>query len=194
MWLDSYQPIILGSKSPRRKELLKQIIPEFEVLASETDESYPENLLPNQIAEFVANKKARAYSQDQIIEKILITADTIVTINHEILGKPKGKQEAIDMLTKLSGKSHDVITGVCLRLSSDIETFHETTKVYFKPLSQKEIEYYIDNFKPYDKAGAYGIQEWIGLTAIEKIEGCYYNVVGLPVSALYRKLMSFNNK
>ncbi|PCH68218.1 MAG: septum formation protein Maf [Bacteroidetes bacterium] len=188
------QPIILGSKSPRRKELLKQIIPDFEVLVEETDESYPKNLLPHQIAEFVANAKSSVYSEDQITEKILITADTIVAINEEILGKPKDKQEAINMLTKLSGKHHDVITGVCLRLNSNMETFHETTTVHFKSLSPNDIEYYLDNFKPYDKAGAYGIQEWIGLTAIEKIEGCYYNVVGLPVSALYSKLLAFGTK
>jgi len=180
---------ILASQSPRRKELLEQFGLKFSTQVRPVDESFPESMNPSEAAEYLALKKGNAFKQKELAEKtMVITADTVVAIGDEILGKPQGPQHAKQMLKKLSGKPHEVITGVLLKTAGREMVFSATTKVYFKNLSHAEIDYYIREFKPFDKAGAYGIQEWIGFAAIEHIEGSYFNVVGLPVHALYQKL------
>ncbi len=190
--LNKYQ-VILASKSPRRALLLKELGLKFKVghLVGPA-EVYPENLSNTAIAQYLAELKASVYTQEiKDSNKLVITADTIVCTTTEVLGKPGGKVEAIEMLHKLSGKAHAVITGVTIMSNSKKITFAVSTKVYFKHLSAEEINYYIDRYKPFDKAGAYGIQEWIGMTGIEKIEGSYFNVVGLPVQKLYTELLKF---
>lgn len=190
--LNKYQ-VILASKSPRRALLLKELGLKFKVghLVGPA-EVYPENLSNTAIAQYLAELKASVYTQEiKDSNKLVITADTIVCTATEVLGKPGGKEEAIEMLHKLSGKAHAVITGVTIMSNSKKITFAVSTKVYFKHLSAEEINYYIDRYKPFDKAGAYGIQEWIGMTGIEKIEGSYFNVVGLPVQKLYTELLKF---
>ena len=180
--------IILGSKSPRRQELLKSILSEFETITKDVEEIIPANTNPEDAAKYLSQLKASAYNEEIKNDKTIITSDTVVLLEHLILGKPKDKQEAFEMLSSLSGKSHNVITGVCIKNIDDEVLFDVTTKVYFKTLSEEEINYYIDTYQPFDKAGAYGIQEWIGMIGVEKIEGCFYNVMGLPVSTLYKKL------
>lgn len=181
---------ILASKSPRRQELLKQMGLDFRVVLKDVDESYPEGLNPAETALYIAEKKADAFSDFERDEAI-ITADTIVCIEDTILGKPQNSEEAFEMLSLLSGRKHEVITGVCLRGHTRKRSFYERTEVYFNTLSHSEINYYIENYKPFDKAGAYGIQEWIGLTGINKIIGSYSNVVGLPTQRLYEELKAF---
>ena len=181
-------PIILASKSPRRQELLSGMGIDFRVVLKEVDESYPENLSPSEIALYISEKKAKAFDES-ITNEIVITADTIVSIDGRILGKPEGEDHASEMLTLLSGKKHEVITGVSLLKAHKIHSFYDTTEVYFNHLSPEQIHYYIRNYKPLDKAGAYGIQEWIGFIAINKIVGSYPNVVGLPTQRLYEELM-----
>jgi len=163
----------------------------FEVLVKEYDESYPEHLSGEQIASYIASAKARCFRKDIAIDEIVITADTIVWCNNKLLGKPLDEADAFAILSEISGNTHDVITGVTILSAEKEKTFTETTKVTFAPLTGEEISYYISNFKPYDKAGAYGIQEWIGLVACSRIEGSYFNVVGLPVERLYRELKEF---
>ena len=185
--------LILASKSPRRKELLKNLNLNFEVLVKETaDETLPENIPSEKAAGYLAVKKASFY-KDEIkqTDAILITADTIVLCNNKIFGKPANYDEAFKMLRSLSGKAHEVITGVALTSMEKQVVFDSTTKVFFKELTDEEIDYYITHFKPYDKAGAYGIQEWIGMTGITHIEGSYFNVVGLPVQKIYSELIIF---
>ena len=179
------QPVILASGSPRRKELLSSAGISFKVVVKEIDESYPDTLHADEVAQYLAQKKSAAYDEEVQNGNHVITADTVVCIEDSILNKPKNAQEAEEMLLLLSGKAHRVITGVCLRGPGFTECFQSVTTVIFKKLSLSEIRYYIENFKPFDKAGAYGIQEWIGLTGIEKIDGSYFNVVGLPVKELY---------
>ena len=180
--------IVLASKSPRRQELLKSILSDFEVIVKEVEEIVPVDIQTRDAAKYLASLKASAYTQEINNGKTIITSDTIVLSDNKILGKPNDKQEAFEMLSSLSGKTHEVVTGVSIK-SKDSETvFDELTKVTFKPLSEDEINYYIENYKPFDKAGAYGIQEWIGMIAVEKIEGCFYNVMGLPVSKVYKEL------
>lgn len=183
--------IILASKSPRRKELLAGLDIEFETRIKEVDESYSDDIPAIEVAEFLANKKAKAFKSDLKENEIIITSDTVVICNGEILEKPKSKIQAFDMLSKLSGKSHKVITGVCLMSVDKIELFSETTKVWFKELTCDEMNYYIKKYEPFDKAGSYGIQEWIGYIGIDKIEGTYFNVMGLPVNLVYQKLIQF---
>jgi septum formation protein len=184
--------IILASKSPRRQQLLKELGFDFKIKTKDVEEDFPHGLSNSEIAIFLCEKKAAAFSESEISEnEILITADTIVCRENKILNKPGDRAHAIEMLSELSGKMHEVITGVCLRSRSKSQSFFDSTNVYFRNLSQSEIAYYVDNFKPFDKAGAYGIQEWIGLTGIQKIEGSYFNVVGLPTEKLYRALMEF---
>ena len=184
--------IILASASPRRKQLLEELGIPFKVQTKNVEESFPPELKPNQVAAFLSTLKANAFHDDELTERtLIITADTIVTINGEILGKPTDREDAIQILQQLSGKGHEVITGVTIRSKQKQVVFSVNTKVYFKQLSTAEIEYYIDTFKPFDKAGAYGIQEWIGHAAIEKIEGSYFNVMGLPTHRLYEELMLF---
>jgi len=183
--------IILASKSPRRKELLAGLDIEFETRTKDVDESYSDTLSTHKVAEFLADKKAKAFKAELQINEIVITSDTVVICEGEILEKPKSKIQAFDMLSKLSGKSHEVVTGVCLMSTEKTELFSDTTRVWFKALSCDEINYYIKKYKPFDKAGSYGIQEWIGFIGIEKIEGTYFNVMGLPVNLLYKKLQLF---
>ncbi|MEI7500647.1 MAG: Maf family nucleotide pyrophosphatase [Bacteroidota bacterium] len=184
--------IILASQSPRRQYLLKELGLDFEIRTTNINEVYPEGLLPHEIAIFLADLKAASFDVTRIDEKaIIITADTIVSVGNEILGKPSSYGEAVAMLQKLSGRKHDVITAVCLYSKNKKHLFHVLSSVYFKELSLEEIEYYIDNFQPFDKAGGYGIQEWIGYIGINKIEGSFFNVMGLPVKELYEELLKF---
>ena len=179
--------IVLGSQSPRRKELLSLMNIDFRVEVQEVEESYPENLTPFEIAIHIASKKAKAF-KGLSANELLITADTIVAQHQHILGKPKDAAHAKEMIQQLAGNTHEVITAVAFQYQSQLITFHDCTKVYMNPLSEAEINHYIENYKPYDKAGAYGIQEWIGLVAIQKIEGSYTNVMGLPTEKLYQAL------
>jgi len=185
--------IVLASQSPRRKELLAHLNIPFEVLVKEdVEEVFPEEMLSVNVPAYLARLKAKPYSKDCQKDNILvITADTIVFCDQQILGKPKDREEAITMLNSLSGKAHEVITGVALTAENKQTDFTVSTKVFFKTLTSEEIEFYVDNYKPYDKAGAYGIQEWIGMIGIERIEGSYFNVVGLPVQKLYTELKRF---
>ncbi|MCG8581571.1 MAG: Maf family nucleotide pyrophosphatase [Bacteroidales bacterium] len=187
------QKIILASQSPRRKELLSHLQIPFDVLVKDSgDEIFPDDMPAEEVPVYLAIQKARPYKTD--IEKdnvIVITADTIVCCDHHILGKPTDKDEAVNMLQMLSGRQHEVITGVTLTSAQKQQTFTVSTKVFFKELTLDEIHFYIDNYKPFDKAGAYGIQEWIGMIGIERIEGSYFNVVGLPVQRLYTELNKF---
>jgi septum formation protein len=183
------RPILLASNSPRRKELLAGLGYTFEVRLKEVHEDFPEHLQREEVAEYLASHKADAYKAE-LQDEILITADTIVCLGDRILNKPADEKEAFAMLRDLSGTSHEVITGVCLLTSDSKTVFHDVTKVYFKALTDEEIHYYIRHYKPFDKAGAYGIQEWIGMIGIEKIEGSYFNVVGLPVQKLYTHLQN----
>ncbi len=183
--------IILGSSSPRRKDLLGLIINNFKIMDSKFKEDYPEKLKDKEVSEFLAIKKSD-YLLGNIVENdILITADTIVLKGNRVLNKPKNALEAKEMLCLLSDGSHKVITSICIRDQRRMLVFSTITKVFFKPLSNDEITYYINEYKPFDKAGGYGIQEWIGLIGITNIEGSYFNVVGLPISQLYQKLIQF---
>ncbi|CAN5346069.1 Maf-like protein [soil metagenome] len=180
--------IILASKSPRRQELLKLMGIEFRVCLKEVDESYPDNLTPEEVAVYIAHKKAEAFDET-IGDEVVITADTIVCVDDLILGKPETQQHAIEMLQMLSGRMHRVITGVCLLYQHQYHTFYDVSEVHFGKLTDAEIETYVSKYMPMDKAGSYGIQERIGLLGIEKINGSYTNVVGLPTEKLYRELM-----
>ena len=183
--------IILASRSPRRRQLLHDMDLKFDVVIREYEESYPANLKGEEIALYLARQKSESFKKKISVNEIVITADTIVWCNNEVLGKPADLNDARRMIRALSGNTHEVITGVALLSSSKERVFADTTKVTFERLSEEEIDYYIDNFKPYDKAGAYGIQEWIGVAACSRIEGSYFNVVGLPVQKLYKELKEF---
>lgn len=186
--LDKYN-IILCSNSPRRKELLKGLGISFRTRVIENiDESYDKNLSGIEIVEMITQKKAAAYKQTMNLNELIITADTIVYANGKVLGKPKDRHDAIRMLGLLSGKSHEVITGVCVQTFNKQILFSTSTKVEFMSLTDDEIEFYIDNYHPFDKAGAYGIQEWIGFIGVKSIQGSFYNVMGLPIQKLYTKL------
>jgi len=186
--------IILASASPRRKELLTKAGFQFKVIKANIKETYPANLPSEQIAEYIAEQKAIAVASTIKVKKaIIIAADTIVLHKNTMLGKPKNKQEAYETLQQLSNTQHQVITGVCIKSITQSELFSATTQVYFSKVSHAEIEYYINNYEVMDKAGSYAIQDWIGLTKINKIEGCYFNVMGLPMSLLYQKLSLFLN-
>lgn len=182
--------LILASNSPRRKELLGKLDVEFEVKVKEVPEDYPPALHREQIAEYLANHKAEAY-RAELQDQIIITADTIVVLEDLVLNKPASAAEANQMLHALSGKVHEVITGVCLLSREKKDLFHDITRVCFKDLSAGEINYYVQNYQPFDKAGAYGAQEWMGMVAIDWIEGSYFNVMGLPVHKLYAHLQNF---
>lgn len=184
----SNKNIILGSASPRRAELLKNIGVKFEIKTYATDESYPDHLKPYQIAEYLAKKKSKPFIKVIGNSDLVITADTIVNNNGVILNKPTNYIEAFEMLSSLSGKDHSVITGVAITTKSEQIVFHSSSTVSFCELSEKEINYYIKNFKPFDKAGSYGIQEWIGEIAVFEIKGSYENVIGLPTQELYKVL------
>ena len=181
--------IILASGSPRRQQFLKELDVDFEIQLKDIEEIYPEHLQAEEITNFLAKLKASAFVADLKENDILITSDTIVWLNNKALGKPKDYDDAFEMLTEMSGTTHKVITSVCLKTTDKEIIFYEETLVTFTKLSSDEIKYYLNNYKPFDKAGSYGIQEWIGLVAIEKIEGSYANVVGLPTHRLYEELM-----
>ncbi|MCK4662667.1 MAG: septum formation protein Maf [Bacteroidales bacterium] len=184
--------IILASKSPRRKYLLKELGIKFEINTNnQIKEEYPLSLKAKEIAKYLANKKADAFKNNIKNNSLIITADTIVWINGQILNKPIDFDDAFKMLKQLSGNMHKVITGVCILAKTKKVIFTANTDVYFKKLSDNEIHYYLKHFKPYDKAGSYGIQEWIGYIGIEKINGSYFNVMGLPIQKLYEELMKF---
>lgn len=183
--------IILGSNSPRRQELLKQLGLTFEVLVHDVDETYPEQFRREDIAMFLARKKALAFKGDVADGGIVITADTIVALDELILGKPKDRTDAARMLRLMAGRKHSVITGVCVMSAKKSESFFVKTEVSVKMLRDNEIDYYLETYNPVDKAGAYGIQDWIGMTGIEYILGSYYNVVGLPTKELYEILLRF---
>lgn len=183
--------IILASKSPRRQDMLKDLGMEFSIRVKETKETYPEDLNVEDIPVYLAELKAAAFSGEIEENDIIITADTVVAVGKEVLGKPKDRADAEDMLKKLSGISHKVISGVCIYSKAKRVSFNSVTEVFFKHLKQEEIDYYLDTYKPFDKAGAYGIQEWIGFIGVERIKGSYFNVVGLPIQQLYKELSEF---
>lgn len=182
---------ILGSNSPRRKEILKEIGLDFSIFPSNIDENFNKEIDLEDIPVFLAEKKANALKNKLKENDILITADTIVIYKNELLSKPENSYQAKEMLEKLSGKSHKVITGVCLLSKNNKSIFSSKTIVTFNDLDKFEIEFYINKYKPFDKAGSYGIQEWIGLIGVKKIEGSYTNVVGLPASMVYTELKKF---
>ena len=189
--------VILASNSPRRKELLKGLDVDFVVKTiDDIDESYPSDLKGEEIPMYIANKKANAYLKDMSDNELIITADTIVYLSNnlntgEVLGKPADEAEASEMLRKLSGKSHEVITGVCVLTKKKRSIFSVTSKVSFDVLKEEDIQHYVDHYKPFDKAGAYGIQEWIGFIGVNGLVGSYFNVMGLPVQRLYKELQEF---
>ena len=184
--------IILASNSPRRRELLAGLGLEFEVRVLQgIDESYPATMPALETAEYIAAKKAAAYQSQMADDELIITADTVVIVGDEVLGKPADADEARSMLLKLSGRTHQVVTGVCLTTRQQTVHFSVRTDVTFKTLTDDEITYYIEKYKPYDKAGAYGIQEWIGYIGCTGLHGSYYNVMGLPVQRIYTELQSF---
>ena len=184
--------IILASNSPRRKELLAGLDVQFEVrVLKGIDESYPNTVPTAEIAEYIAQKKAAAYRETIAADELVITADTIVVLGDEVLGKPKDAADARRMLRELSGRTHQVITGVVLTTKERQEHFSVVSDVTFKELTDDEIDYYIETYKPMDKAGAYGIQEWIGYVGVTRLEGSYFNVMGLPVQRIYEALKRF---
>jgi septum formation protein len=180
--------IILASQSPRRQELLKGLNLDFEVKVLDVEETYPPEIVGVDIPMYLAEKKAKAYNNLMTANTMIITADTIVWHEGQVLGKPVDKADAERMLRVLSGKTHQVITGVCISTLKRRKVFHVITEVRFAKLTESEIEFYLDNYKPFDKAGAYGVQEWIGFVGVEHINGSYFNVMGLPVQRLYTEL------
>lgn len=186
--LERYK-IILGSGSPRRKELLEGLGLQFSVVVRKgVDESYPDTMPAEEVAQYIAEEKAAAYADLTDAETLVITADTVVICGNEILGKPKDREDARRMLRMLSGRTHRVTTGVCLTTRERRKSFSVSTEVTFDTLSDEEIDYYIDNYKPFDKAGAYGIQEWIGFVGVKELRGSYFNVMGLPVQRIYKEM------
>jgi septum formation protein len=183
--------IILASRSPRRQQLLRDMGLKFDVVIRDFTEDYPESLSGEEIAYYLALEKVKTFRNEISDNEIVITADTIVWCNNRVLGKPADKNEAVRMIRDLSANTHEVITGVCILSAFKERTFTESTKVTFEKLTEEEIAYYVDKYKPFDKAGAYGIQEWIGIAACSRIEGSYFNVVGLPVQKLYKELREF---
>ena len=183
--------LILASGSPRRQKFFKDLDLDFEIRLKEIEELYPNHLKAEEITNFLAQLKANAFEGELKANDILITSDTIVWHQNQCLGKPKDYEDAFQMLQSLSNATHEVITSVCFKTVDKTETFFEVTKVTFQTLSAEEIRYYLDHYKPFDKAGSYAIQEWIGYVGISKIEGSYTNVVGMPMHAVYEKLNSF---
>jgi septum formation protein len=183
--------IILASQSPRRKQLLEWAEIPFEVVVKETDEKFPPGLTPEEVAVYIARNKALAVQKLRNEEEIILAADTIVVLNDNIIGKPVHREEAISILLALSGEKHRVITGVVIRQGDKEISFADITEVDFYDLSVEQIEFYVDKYKPYDKAGAYAIQEWIGVVGIKSVNGDFYNVMGLPVSRVVRALKKF---
>ena len=184
----AHYDIILASQSPRRRELLKGLDIDFRIEVIDVDESYPNGMMGVEIPMYLAEKKANAYRSIMQDNTLLITADTIVWHEGRVMNKPANEAEARQMLNKLSGKTHQVITGVCISSLRKRRVFHVISEVRFARLTDAEIDYYLDNYKPYDKAGSYGVQEWIGFVGVEHINGSYFNVMGLPVQRLYNEL------
>lgn len=183
--------IILASGSPRRQQFLKEMDLHYTIRLKEIDEIYPEHLQAEEITNFLAELKANAFENELNVNDILVTSDTIVWLNGKALGKPKDYDDAFKMLQEIANQTHEVITSVCLKTIHKTEVFHCITKVTFTNLSNEAIQYYLDQYKPFDKAGSYGIQDWIGLIGITKIEGSYTNVVGLPTEMLFQKLIQY---
>ncbi|MDG1529219.1 MAG: Maf-like protein [Polaribacter sp.] len=181
--------IILASKSPRRQQFLKDLDIPFTIQLKEVEEMYPKELKASEITDYLADLKSKPFANSLTENDVLITSDTIVWLDNKALGKPKDTKDAFRILQALSGKKHQVITSVSLKGTNFQTIFNDTTNVYFKELTVDEINYYIENHQPFDKAGSYGIQEWIGFIGIERIEGSYYNVMGLPVQKLYKELL-----
>ena len=186
-----HKNIILASGSPRRQQFFKEMDLNFSIQLKDVEEIYPNHLKAEEITNFLAELKANAFENELKENDILVTSDTIVWLNEKALGKPKDYDDAFKMLQQLANQTHEVITSVCLKSVSKVDIFHCTTKVTFAALSDENIHYYLDNYKPFDKAGSYGIQDWIGLIGISKIEGSYTNVVGLPTEMLFQKLMHY---
>jgi len=184
------RPLMLASSSPRRQYLMKEAGFTFTVEKPDVEEDFPSSLPTEQVAKYLASKKAEFF-RPKMNDEVIVTADTVVIIHSIILNKPADRTEAISMLSMLSGQTHKVMTGVCILSKEKEESFDDTTEVTFKKLTQAEIEFYVDNYKPYDKAGAYGAQDWIGMVAIDKIVGSYFNVMGLPIHKVYTHLMNF---
>ncbi len=182
--------ILLGSQSPRRQELLKGLGLDFTIVKIDSDESFHSHLVREEITEFISKNKAEAYENLQPNE-VLITADTLVWLDNLVIGKPRNKKDAFQMLEYMAGKIHEVFTSVTIKTMEKTTTFSEKTEVHFDEFTAEEINYYIKNFRPFDKAGAYGIQDWLGYAKISKINGCYYNVMGLPLRKLYLELQEF---
>ncbi|WP_420553249.1 Maf-like protein [Tenacibaculum aiptasiae] len=182
--------IILASNSPRRQQLLKDLDIDFEIRTKEVEEIYPPELLGTEITDFLADLKSKPFIDELNDNDLLITSDTIVWFNNKALGKPKNYEEAFQMLKELSNNTHQVITSICLSGKEHKHILNDTTIVTFKELTDDEINYYINTYKPFDKAGAYGIQEWIGKIGITKLEGSYFNVMGFPVHKLYKELIN----
>lgn len=180
--------IVLNSQSPRRKQLLESLGFNIRVVKTHTDEVYPQDMYMEDIPVYLAKQKGKSFTEELKDDEVLVCSDTMVFFGNAPLGKPKDKQQAIEMLTSLSGKEHSVISGCYLRHKGKEISFSETTKVRFKTLSMEEIEYYVDKYQPFDKAGSYGIQEWIGMIGVESIEGDFYNVMGLPTLALFENI------
>ena len=183
--------IILASGSPRRQQFFKEMDLHYTIRLKEIEEIYPEHLQAEEITNFLAELKANAFENELKENDVLVTSDTIVWLNGKALGKPKDYDDAFQMLQQLANQTHEVITSVCLKSIDKTEVFHCVTKVTFANLSDEAIRYYLDNYQPFDKAGSYGIQDWIGLIGISKIEGSYTNVVGLPTEMLFQKLMNY---
>ena len=187
--LEKYK-VILASGSPRRRELMAGLGVNYEVrILPDVDESYPDTLQGEEIPLYIAKEKADAYIPMMQPDELIITADTIVWLDGKVLGKPRDREDALQMLRTMSGRTHKVFTGVCITTTDWQRSFTAQTEVRFATLSEDEILYYVDNFKPMDKAGAYGVQEWIGFIGVENISGSYYNIMGLPVQKLYRELL-----
>ncbi|MBN8702897.1 MAG: septum formation protein Maf [Bacteroidetes bacterium] len=182
---------VLASKSPRRQYLLKELGVDFEIRTKDVDESFPVNLCAEEIPLYLSKKKADAFRDELGNDEVIITSDTIVWINGKALNKPESFEEAKYMLQTLSGKMHEVFTGVTIQSKHKQKSFYACTKVFFKTLTEQEITFYVETYKPYDKAGSYGAQEWIGLIGVERIDGSYFNVMGLPVKELYEELIRF---
>ncbi len=189
--IDKKYSIILGSQSPRRKELLEGLDIDFEIRVADIVEDFPNDLAIPEVPEFIAKKKLLALKDNAQSNELFICSDTIVVLNNEILGKPQNRMEAEEMLKKLSGNSHVVISGVAMSDSNKEISFSDQTTVTFKALSEFEINYYLDHYKPYDKAGSYGVQEWIGMMGITKMEGSYFTVMGLPIHLVYKELKNW---
>jgi septum formation protein len=189
--LDGYK-LILASQSPRRRELLAGLGFDFDIKVKPVDEDYPAEIPAHDVAGYLAKKKAQAYRTDIGKDEIVLTSDTVVILEGKILGKPKDAAEAKSMLVALSGKRHQVVTGICMASAHKQVTQSDTAFVYFRALSEAEIDFYIESFQPFDKAGAYGIQEWIGFVGVERIEGSFFTVMGLPLHLVYQLLKFWN--